>query len=64
MVIGPVKAGKAGVAPGVLEKGGTEILMRRGKAVKANYRRFSFMGPAFDEELKRMPPMWAGSVKP
>jgi hypothetical protein len=64
VVIGPVRAGKAGVATGVLEKGGTETLFKRGKAVKAHYRAFPYMGPAFAEELKKMPAMWQGAVKP
>lgn len=64
VVIGPVRAGKAGVAPRVLEKGGEETLFRRGVATKAHYHAFPFMRPAFDEELKKMPAMWAGSVRP
>jgi hypothetical protein len=64
VVIGPVRAGKAGVATGVLEKGGAETLFKRGKAVKAHYRAFPYMGPAFSAELKKMPAMFAGAVKP
>ncbi len=64
VVIGPVKAGKQGIAPRVLEEGGSETLVKRGKTVRATYRQFPYMSTAFQTELKTMPALWRGSVKP
>ena len=67
VVIGPASfAGKTGTAeaPPLLEYGGTaKRKNRKGKVVQATYKARPFMGPAFEEEKKQLPALWAGSIK-
>lgn len=62
--IGPIRLNKPGLAPRILEKGGT-VYARRGKAVrKLFYRPRPYMMPAFRAELdKRIPGDFRGEVK-
>ncbi len=63
VVIGPVKF-KEGEAPGLLEFGGTTTRKGRdGKPYTATYRGNPFMQPALNENLPKLPDLWANSVK-
>ena len=61
VVIGPVIApGKVGKAPAALEHGG-KVSLPFGN--QADIAPRPFMKPAFDEELKQVPKLWADSIK-
>lgn len=62
VVIGPVKFGD-GEAPGLLEFGGTaQRKGRDGKSHTETYRGNPFMQPALDENIPKLPDLWANSV--
>jgi hypothetical protein len=64
VVIGPTPLRGQAEAPPLLEYGGrTRIKNRKGKVVSANYRARPFMGPAFEAEQKKLPSIWASSIK-
>ena len=65
VVIGPTPVGGKEVeAPPLLEYGGrAKRRDRRGKNVMATYRARPFMGPAFEQEKKTLPALWANSIK-
>lgn len=63
VVIGPVPLHGKAEAPPLLEFGGTARRIRRGKARTVNYRARPFMGPAMQQELPKLPAMWANSVR-
>jgi len=62
VVIGPVPF-KEGLAPEILEYGGTTTLERDDKKVKAHFRGRPFMGPAFEAEQPKLPSMWRDAIK-
>jgi len=75
VVIGPTifaGAKSKGAAPEALEHGGTERLRikprgrrpGRERVVMATYAPRPFMAPAFEREKKKLPGLWANSVKP
>lgn len=64
VVIGPAPLRSTVEAPPLLEYGGTARRKgRSGKQVTATYRPRPFMGPAFQQELKNLPPLWRDSIK-
>jgi hypothetical protein len=64
VVIGPTPLHGTAEAPPLLEYGGrARRRTRRGKVVQATYRPRPFMGPAFEQEKKKLPALWANSVK-
>jgi hypothetical protein len=63
VVIGPVPLHGVAEAPPLLEFGGTARRVRRGKGYVANYRARPYMGPALQQELPKLPSMWANSVR-
>jgi hypothetical protein len=65
VVIGPTRTSGRGEAPSVLEHGGTSVFVapRKRRPVTARYRPRPFMGPAFDEEQKKLPDLWRNSVR-
>lgn len=64
VVIGPAPLRSTVEAPPLLEYGG---FARRkgpdGKPVTATYAPRPFMGPAFGEECKNLPPLWRDSIQ-
>jgi hypothetical protein len=64
VVIGPTPLHGEAEAPPLLEYGGrTRLKNRKGKVVSATYRPRPFMGPAFEAEKKKLPSLWANSIK-
>jgi hypothetical protein len=64
VVIGPAPLRGTVEAPPLLEYGGkAKRKDRKGKNVVATYRQRPFMGPAFEQEKKKLPPLWANSIK-
>ena len=65
VVIGPAPLrGRGSEAPPLLEYGGRARLTdRKGKSKLATYRARPFMGPAYEQEKKKLPGLWSGSVK-
>jgi hypothetical protein len=64
VIVGPTLLRAGSKAPGVLEHGGDETLTdRRGRTHRATYQARPFMGPAAAEENKRLPEIWADSVR-
>jgi hypothetical protein len=77
VVIGPTPfTGAAGTAeaPPLLEYGGRARRLvraepavarkdRKGRTVTATYRPRPFMGPAFEQEKRKLPDLWAGAVR-
>jgi len=64
VVIGPAPLNGTAKAPPLLEYGGQARLRdRKGKTVIATYRPRAFMGPAFEKEKRKLPALWANSVK-
>ena len=64
VVIGPTPLNGKAQAPPLLEYGGRARLHgRKGQAVVATYRARPFMGPAFEQEQKKLPRIWTDSVK-
>ncbi|MCY2923844.1 MAG: hypothetical protein NT031_00110 [Planctomycetota bacterium] len=64
VVIGPTPFNTSvGIAPPLLEYGGTTVVKRRGKVKAVTYAPRPFMGPAFEKEKPKLPSMWADSVK-
>jgi len=74
VVIGPMPFRKA-EAPALLEQdhvaGTTRAVVRTVKAKRGGtqrrrmvYRARPFMGPAFEKEKSKLPPLWADSIKP
>ena len=59
VVIGPVLFRAGSEAANLLEEGGTAT--RKGKTL--TYRARPYMGPAFREELAKLPPSWRDSIK-
>lgn len=69
VVIGPTRLNQTtGQAPEALEYGGTStvVVRRRGKRVPTNVKVSTrpYMHPAMNQELPKLPAMWADSVKP
>jgi hypothetical protein len=65
VVIGPTPLHGQAEAPPLLEYGGdTRGKDRRGKNVRMSYKARPFMGPAFENEKKSLPSLWASSIKP
>jgi len=65
VVIGPVRlmGRNRGEAPPLLEYGGRTTLKRKGKKRRVRIRARPYMGPAFEENKKHLPAMWANSVR-
>jgi hypothetical protein len=65
VVIGPTRTSAGGEAPALLEYGGTARFTppRQHRPVTARFRPRPFMTPAFDEEQKRLSPLWRDSVR-
>jgi hypothetical protein len=66
VIIGPILfngARQSPTVPELLEKGGTVQGMYKGKAVAFKYRPRPTMLPAFNEEVKKAPGLWAGQIK-
>jgi hypothetical protein len=63
VVIGPTPLRGEAEAPPLLEYGGKTRLRRHNKNVVAVYRARPFMGPAFEQEKKKLPALWANSIK-
>lgn len=66
VVIGPIKlnAKSSGVAPELLEEGGTtrkDYGKDKGKMIRIQPR--PFMGPAFEAEKPQLPKLWQNSIK-
>ena len=61
VVIGPVPF-KEGLAPEILEYGGTTTLEQDGEKVNADFKPRPFMGPAFEAEKPKLPSMWRDAV--
>lgn len=64
VVIGPVRLNnKSGKSLRALEQGGRSEVKLGGKMVAVTIRARPFMGPAFREELKKLPPAWRNSLR-
>ncbi|MBI5725212.1 MAG: hypothetical protein HZA50_14730 [Planctomycetes bacterium] len=64
VVIGPTPLRSEAEAPPLLEYGGrARRKNRKGKTVIATYRARAFMGPAFEEEKKKLPELWQNSIR-
>ncbi len=64
VVIGPVTLNqKEGMAPRLLEHGGTIVRRRSGRTVTNRYAPRPFMRPAFTRELASLPPLWRDSIR-
>ncbi len=64
VVIGPVLLNRSTGAPATLEHGGeTTIETRRREAVRVTITPRPYMGPAFQQELPKLPALWRDSVK-
>ena len=64
VVIGPTPLRGQAEAPPLLEYGGKASRKRRsGEHYVATYRQRPFMGPAFEQEKKKLPGLWSDSVK-
>src|SRR6185312_7913384 len=64
--VGPalLNAKSAGIAPGILERGGKETLTdKKGKSFSATYKPRPYMGPALDKNATKIAGLWAGTVK-
>lgn len=63
VVIGPVLLNRSTGAPATLEHGGeTTIETRRREAVRVTITPRPYMGPAFQQELPKLPALWRDSV--
>ena len=62
VVIGPILLNQRTDAPRLLEHGDTVVRKRRTKRVRMKYRARPFMGPAFQQELPKLPALWRDSV--
>lgn len=60
VVIGPVKIRENSQAPSLLEYGG-DVIGPDGE--RDHYEPRPFMGPAFERELKDLPPEWRDSIR-
>jgi hypothetical protein len=64
VVIGPAPLRSTVEAPPLLEYGGRARRRGRGgKSVTATYKARPYMGPAFQKELKGLPPLWQNTIK-
>lgn len=64
VVIGPTPLRGTAEAPPLLEYGGrTTIKDRKGRRARANYKARPYMGPAFEQEKKKLPSLWANSIR-
>jgi hypothetical protein len=64
VVEGPAKLNRPSADALVrLEEGGETTRLRHGKEARAFYRPRPHAKPAFDEELKRMPPLWRDEIR-
>ncbi len=64
VVIGPTLLNaKAGVAPRLLEHGGTATLRRGSRLRPAVYRPRPYMRPAFETEQQKLPSLWKNSIR-
>lgn len=63
VVIGPTLTGEGSEAPRLLEHGGDTTLETRRGSKRAHYRRRPFMGPAFEQEQRKLPALWQNSVR-
>jgi hypothetical protein len=64
VVIGPAPLRSTVGAPPLLEYGGfARRKGRDGKQVAATYAPRPFMGPAFQQEMKNLPPLWRDSIR-
>lgn len=69
VVIGPTRLNKSSSAPETLEYGGTAIVKQRTKPGAYQKKTVTiakrpYMNPALNQELPKLPAMWANSVKP
>lgn len=63
VVIGPVLLNRSTGAPETLEHGGeTTIETKRRKSIRVEIEARPFMGPAFQQELPKLPALWRDSV--
>lgn len=63
VVIGPVLLNRSTGAPETLEHGGeTTIETKRRQSVRVEIEARPFMGPAFQQELPKLPALWRDSV--
>lgn len=63
VVIGPVLLNRSTGAPATLEHGGeTVIETKRRQSIRVEIEARPFMGPAFQQELPKLPALWRDSV--
>ena len=63
VVIGPVLLNRSTGAPATLEHGGeTVIETKRTQSIRVEIEARPFMGPAFQQELPKLPALWRDSV--
>lgn len=63
VVIGPVLLNRSTGAPATLEHGGeTVIETKRRQSIRVDIEARPFMGPAFQQELSKLPALWRDSV--
>ncbi len=63
VVIGPVLLNRSTGAPETLEHGGeTTIETKRRQSIRVEIEARPFMGPAFNQELPKLPALWRDSV--
>lgn len=64
VVIGPVLLNRGTSAPATLEYGGeTTITRTDGKSIRVTIAPRPYMGPAFRQELPKVPALWRDSVR-
>ena len=64
VVVGPVRLNQGrGEAPALLEFGGPAVRMQHGHARRVTYRARPYMRPAFEVELRALPPRWRNSIR-
>lgn len=63
VVIGPVLLNRSTGAPETLEHGGEAVIeTKRRQSVRVEIESRPFMGPAFQQELPKLPALWRDSV--
>jgi hypothetical protein len=63
VVIGPILLNRGTGAPATLEHGGAVAVMQRGRREVVAYAPRPYMGPAFEQEQRKLPALWRDSVK-
>ena len=64
VVIGPIRLNaKAGLAPHLLEHGGSTTVRRGGRLRPAVYRPRPYMRPALEAEQPKLPTLWKNSIR-